>query len=71
MKTGRYSLYQLLNNPEIEQIIIPEIQRDYVWQKQNTIALLDSIKMKYKEKKSINLSIKVIFKLSVFAYARR
>lgn len=59
MKTGRYSLYQLLNNPEIEQIIIPEIQRDYVWQKQNTIALLDSIKMKYKEKKSINLSIKV------------
>lgn len=37
MKTGRYNIKQLLTNPEVEQIIIPEIQRDYVWKKQNVL----------------------------------
>lgn len=57
MKTGRYSLFQLLNNPEIEQIIIPEIQRDYVWEKQNVHSLLDSIKAKYDKKEAVTLTI--------------
>lgn len=57
MKTGRYSLYQLLNNPEIEQIIIPEIQRDYVWKEQNVRNLLESIKAKYEGKESVELTI--------------
>lgn len=33
MKTGRYTIYDLFNSTDIEQIIIPEIQRDYVWAK--------------------------------------
>ncbi len=57
MKTGRYSLFQLLNNPEIEQIIIPEIQRDYVWGEQNVNSLLDSIKAKYDKKEAVILTI--------------
>lgn len=31
MKTGRYNIAQLLTSPEVEQIVIPELQRDYVW----------------------------------------
>ncbi len=57
MKTGRYSLFQLLNNPEIEQIIIPEIQRDYVWEEQNVRGLLESIKNKYDAKENVTLTI--------------
>ncbi|NDW11924.1 DUF262 domain-containing protein [Bacteroides sp. 214] len=58
MNTGRYSLIQLLNNNEIEQIIIPEIQRDYVWGEENVIALLESIWSNFKNKNKMQLSIK-------------
>ena len=57
MKTGRYSFSQLLNSPEIEQIIIPEIQRDYVWNVKNVDGLLNSIFSKYESKTKINLVI--------------
>ena len=50
MKTGRYSFSQLLNSPEIEQIIVPEIQRDYVWTVKNIEGLLNSIFSKYESK---------------------
>ena len=50
MKTGRYSFFQLLNSPEIEQIIIPEIQRDYVWTNRNVDRFLNSIFTKYESK---------------------
>ena len=43
MKTGRYTLFDLLTHPEIEQIVIPELQRDYVWEKRNVSGLLDTI----------------------------
>lgn len=58
MKTGRYSVSNLLNSTDIEQIIIPEIQRDYVWQELNVKNLLKSIIDKYKEKKELSLQIK-------------
>lgn len=58
MNTGRYNLWQLLNNNEIEQIIIPEIQRDYVWKKDNVEALFHSILINYREKSNIHLDIK-------------
>lgn len=58
MNTGRYNLIELLNNNEIDQIIIPEIQRDYVWKEENVISLLESIWSNFKEKKSIQLNIK-------------
>jgi uncharacterized protein with ParB-like and HNH nuclease domain len=57
MNTGRYSLKQLLNNNEIEQIIIPEIQRDYVWEKQNVEGLLTSIYKNYQKKENTELTI--------------
>lgn len=57
MKTGRYSFFQLLNSPEIEQIIIPEIQRDYVWTRRNVDRFLNSIFTKYESKTKLNLSI--------------
>lgn len=43
MKTGRYNIAQLLTSPEIEQIVIPELQRDYVWGERNVKGLLSSI----------------------------
>ena len=59
MKTGRYSLKELLTHNEIEQIIIPEIQRDYVWKEDNVIKLLDDIVLKFKAKKNHCLEIKI------------
>lgn len=59
MKTGRYSLKELLTHNEIEQIIIPEIQRDYVWKEDNIIKLLDDIVLKFKAKKNHCLEIKI------------
>lgn len=57
MKTGRYSLGQLLSNDDIDQIVIPELQRDYVWTPQNVAALLRSIESNYKEKQALTLTI--------------
>ena len=44
MKAGKYSIKELFNNRYVEQIIIPEIQRDYVWGKKEVEGLLNSIK---------------------------
>lgn len=57
MKTGRYSLGQLLNNDDIDQIVIPELQRDYVWTPQNVTALLQSIGSNYARKEKLDLTI--------------
>jgi len=57
MKTGRYSLKDLLTHNEIEQIIIPEIQRDYVWGEDNVEQLLNSIYKSFKEKSSEKLEL--------------
>lgn len=58
MKTGRYNIKQLLTNSEVDQIIIPEIQRDYVWKKQNVLGLLCSIYKHYQKKETLQLEIK-------------
>ena len=57
MKTGRYKLKDLFDNKEIDQIIIPEIQRDYVWTKYNVKGLLNSIFSHYEEKVDLELDI--------------
>lgn len=44
MNTGRYTLKSFLTDHNLDQIIIPEIQRDYVWQEDNVKKLLISIK---------------------------
>jgi uncharacterized protein with ParB-like and HNH nuclease domain len=65
MKTGRYSLKQLLTHNEIEQIIIPEIQRDYVWEVSNVKKLIGDIQKSFEKKSSHQLDIKVSGKESV------
>ncbi|MCH3992357.1 MAG: DUF262 domain-containing protein [Prevotella sp.] len=57
MKTGRYNLSQLLASPEVGQIIIPELQRDYVWEKRNVQGLMNSILSRYQEKTTVTLKI--------------
>lgn len=65
MKTGRYSLKQLLTHNEIEQIIIPEIQRDYVWEVANVKKLIGDIQKSFEKKSNHQLDIKVNGKESV------
>ena len=58
MKTGRYTIYDLFNSADIEQIIIPEIQRDYVWAHSNVEGLFNSIYENFRSKTEIVLEIK-------------
>lgn len=44
MKTGRYSILDILDFQNLEQFVIPEIQRDYVWSKSEVNDILESIK---------------------------
>ncbi len=48
MKAGKYTIKDLFVNRYVEQIIVPEIQRDYVWQEEQVIGLLTSIYKDYK-----------------------
>lgn len=57
MRTGRYSVSDLLTSKEIEQIIIPELQRDYVWSKNNVTRLFSSIFDNYQKNKKTILKI--------------
>lgn len=50
MRSGNYSLKELLTHNEIDQFIIPELQRDYVWEVPQVRNLLTSILKKYKER---------------------
>lgn len=43
MKSGKYSIHDLFSNRNLSQIVIPEIQRDYVWEKGNIEGLLNPI----------------------------
>lgn len=57
MNTGRYNLRSLLLSSEIEQIIIPEIQRDYVWNESNVMGLMNSILDHFKKKETLDIEI--------------
>ncbi|SDN06318.1 Protein of unknown function DUF262 [Daejeonella rubra] len=48
MKAGKYSIKELFVNRFLEQIVIPEIQRDYVWKEEQVIGLLNSIILDFK-----------------------
>ncbi len=43
MRTGKYSFNDLFSNRYIDQIVVPEIQRDYVWQYEQVAGLLSSL----------------------------
>lgn len=59
MKTGRYSIKDLFHSSEISQIIIPEMQRDYVWNEINVNRLVNSIYTNFKNRKSSELDIRL------------
>ena len=44
METEKYSILEILEFKNLEQFIVPEIQRDYVWQTTDVIDLLNSLK---------------------------
>jgi hypothetical protein len=48
MRAGKYSFQDLFVNRYVEQIVIPEIQRDYVWQKTQVEGILFSIAADFK-----------------------
>ena len=57
MKAGKYSLKELFNNRYVNQIVIPEIQRDYVWGKNQVEGLLNSIHEDFENfKKGIDIN---------------
>ncbi|MFT6906651.1 MAG: hypothetical protein ACJAS1_003319 [Oleiphilaceae bacterium] len=43
MKAGKYTYKELFVNRYVSQLVVPEIQRDYVWQQEQLFGLLDSI----------------------------
>ena len=57
MNTGRYNIRSLFSSSEIEQIIIPEIQRDYVWNENNVSGLMRTILDHFKAKATLTLEI--------------
>jgi len=57
MKAGKYTIKELFLNNNIEQIIIPEIQRDYVWEKEQILSLLESIYHDYSDFKKSSPTI--------------
>lgn len=52
MITGKYTLRDYFNDPGLNTIIIPEIQRDYVWQGKQVEHLIASINTDYEKYKS-------------------
>ncbi len=44
MKTGNYSIVDIFENRDLEQLVIPEIQRDYVWETKDVLDFLSYIK---------------------------
>lgn len=49
MRAGKYSFKELFVNRYVDQLIVPEIQRDYVWQKGQLLGFLSSIKKEFQE----------------------
>jgi uncharacterized protein with ParB-like and HNH nuclease domain len=58
MKAGKYSIKDFFVNRHIYQIIIPEIQRDYVWGKDQILSLLNSIQDEFTNYKHLEIPIK-------------
>lgn len=44
MNTGKYSLLEILEFTNLDQLVVPEIQRDYVWDVNDVLDLLETIK---------------------------
>jgi hypothetical protein len=44
MQTGHYTIWKILNYPNLDQLIVPELQRDYVWSEEDVLDFLESLK---------------------------
>lgn len=62
MKAGKYNIKELFSNKNIEAVIIPEIQRDYVWGTEQVQGLLQSIFDDYSTFKKSNSQIEITVK---------
>jgi hypothetical protein len=75
MKPGKYTLRELFVNREVEQIVVPEIQRDYVWKRQQIEGLMGSLLSDFKkfDTEVINISSdnKEIKKLFIEYYKKQ
>lgn len=65
MNTGRYTLKSFLTDHNLDQIIIPEIQRDYVWQEENVKKLLISIKENSEDRTTILKELMMIYLINL------
>ena len=54
MNTGKYTLKEFLTHQNMEQIVIPEIQRDYVWASKNVKSILISLNDDANKQSEIN-----------------
>lgn len=52
MKTGKYTLREFFSDRDLNTIIIPEVQRDYVWGKEQINKFLESIVNDFEEFKN-------------------
>ena len=61
MKAGKYNIKELFSNKNIEAVVVPEIQRDYLWGAEQVEGLLKSIFEDYcifeKTNEQINITI--------------
>lgn len=61
MKAGKYNIKELFSNKNIEAVVVPEIQRDYVWGTDQVQGLLKSIFDDYsifeKTNEQVNITI--------------
>ena len=57
MNPGKYTIKELLVNREVDQIVIPEIQRDYVWGKEQVEGLLVSLLEDFANYNSVEVEV--------------
>ena len=58
MKAGKYTIKDFFVNRYLKQVIVPEIQRDYVWQEEQLVGFLNSLLadfFKFAKYESVNL----------------
>lgn len=55
MRAGKYSIRDFFVNRYVDQIIIPEIQRDYVWRQEQLLGLLNSINANFQQFLSVRI----------------
>jgi hypothetical protein len=74
MKSGKITFKDIFVNRYVNQIIIPEIQRDYVWQKHNVNSLIEAIYSDFeqfsqnKEKAKIDFEVDEVFQEDLLSY---